>query len=327
VRAVWWVLVVSLALAQALPGPAWSQASLGTARGLGAAELSYDGGRTWISLAESSYPVLPGSRITTRAGSATVDLVDGGQLEILPLSTVLISTAGAFIQAELSCGRLAFGLPRPPRLVILTPQARIEPLSAPPLTGEVFSGVRELGISGVTGVKMSQGVVRVVELVGQRRSLEAGADPVFVPGRPNISAPLFLSDVRSAPPGGVRAVFDERGRNLGAQTADGHVVIQPGFAPDLAGPISPRAVDAGRARVPEADRTPGVTLLFDAHEDPVGYLGSADCSPLIAFAGFPVTAAVTGAAVLGGVLGGVFIHRASSSSSAPAEATPFRPAP
>ena len=318
--------MVSLALAQALPEPARSQASLGTARGFGSAELSYDGGRTWISLAESSFPVLPGARISTRTGSGSVDLIDGSRLEVLPLTTVLFTSVGVVIQAELSCGRVAFGLPRPPRLHILTPQARIEALSAPPLTGEVFAGIRELGIAGVTGVKMNQGVMRVVELGGQRRTLEAGADPVFVASRPSTSAPLFLADVRSEPPGRVRSVFDQRGHNLGFQTADGQVVVRPGFAPDLAGPISPRAVEAGRARVPEAERTPGLTLLFDANEDPVGYLGTADCGPLIAFVGFPAAAAAASAAVIGGILGGVFIDRAGSSSPAPAEATPFRPA-
>ena len=64
-----------LAVSLVAPFPVWSDStSLGTVRGVRAARLSIDGGKTWLAVTGRALPVLDGAELRTTAGTAVLDL-------------------------------------------------------------------------------------------------------------------------------------------------------------------------------------------------------------------------------------------------------------
>jgi hypothetical protein len=257
-----------LVLLIAAPIPGWSApaASLGTARGVRGVELSLDGGKTWLPLGSRSLPVLEGTQIRTKTGGALVDLADGSRLNLLPFSSASFRETGPAIEISLVYGRLGFRLPPATRADIRSTSARLVPVRAQAMAGEVF-----VGGDGTVGLRMTQGSLQVEELSGARRTVLASLEPVFLPKRPVDSGPLFASEAAVAiPPAGAKGVFNPGGESLGYLQGN-QLVIHPGFTADLTRPFPARLVLVAMAKVPETSRG-DATPLFDVNGGYLGYL-------------------------------------------------------
>jgi hypothetical protein len=213
-----------------------------------------------------------------------MDFADGSRVNVLPFSTIRFlprtasgpggspapgrsgAAAGIPFDIALAYGRLSFRLPQTSQIGIVTPTARLDPVRAQTMVGEVFADR-----NGVTGVKMSQGSLQVRELAGAQRTMVATREPVFVPERPAAQGPLFSSDVPSIPPAGVRPVFNPQGESVGYLTQNGQLVVQSGYATDLTQPFATGTVQQGVAKIPEAARA-GALALFDVNGGYVGYV-------------------------------------------------------
>ncbi|HEX7126753.1 MAG TPA: hypothetical protein VF406_13430 [Thermodesulfobacteriota bacterium] len=274
--------VAALVGALVIPSQSLAAVALGSARGVRTAALSLDGRGGWLSLANRSLPVMSGSRLRTTTGAVAVDLADGSRLVVMPFSAVRVDAAagaaaqvarvsqrsGAAVAAAevtLEYGRLGFQVRPSSRLSIVTSTARVSPVSGRAAAGEVLAAP-----TGTTGVRMASGTVTVRETTGARRTLEVGRTPVFVPGPPPPGA-AFSADVPAAAPSGARAVFTAEGENVGYVGRDGQVVVQPGFARDLAQPYPRQVVQGALARIPFEARGEAVVLL-DANAGYVGFV-------------------------------------------------------
>lgn len=275
-----WFLVLALARPVASLG---ATASLGTARGVRSAEMSLDGGKTWLPLGGRSLPIMPGNQIRSATGAVFIDLADGSRVDLLPFSALRFQQPAASVPAGnvpgrsgagaesaldvfLQYGRLSFRFPEAPRTGIVTPSARLEPVRSQAAAGEVV-----VGSNGATGVKMTQGSIQVRELAGAQRTLVASREPVFVPERPPAPGLLFSSDIPASPPPGTKAVFGPGGENVGYLTADSRLVVQPGYAANLTRPFASGTVQQATARMPEASRA-GALPLLDVSGAYVGYV-------------------------------------------------------
>lgn len=258
------LLVVSLAIPPVARGAA---ASLGTARGLRAAEMSLDGGQSWLPLGGRALPVLDGSRLRTSVGGALVDLTDGSRLNVLPFSALEFRETGRATEVTLVQGRLLFRLAARARVEIRTAAARVEAAGREPAAGEVFAGP-----DGTTGLRASRGSLQVQELAGGRRTLAASLQPVFLPKPPAGPGPHFaLEQAAATPPADARGVFSPRGESVGYLRGDRQLVVHPGYTEDLTRPFPPKLVQLALARVPEAHRADALPL-FDVNGGYVGYL-------------------------------------------------------
>lgn len=275
-------------------------ASLGTARGVLAADLSLDGGQRWLRLADRALPVMDASRIRTTGGGVMLDLVDGSRVNVLPYSSVAIRETAAGTTIALAYGRLTFRLPPTTRVAIETPAARLEAVRAEEMAGEVFA-------SSTTGLKMTRGRLEVRPRGSAEPVMVASVDPVFFPERPTATLPLFTTEASEvAAPAGARGLFGARGESLGYLSADGRFVVEPGFTADLASPFAPRTVQVALAQIPQAQRA-GAEPLFDVNGAYVGFVAGpeffAQAAP--SASGGVAAAAGAGGAGLGGTLVGV----------------------
>src|SRR5258705_8752580 len=98
-------------------------------------------------------------QLRKKATCATIELIDGSRITLLPFSMAQVQETPDTIQISLLYGRLSFKLPTTPRVEILTPSARLEPQRREAMVGEVF-----VNNGGTTGLKMTTGVLRVEEL-------------------------------------------------------------------------------------------------------------------------------------------------------------------
>jgi hypothetical protein len=261
------VLVALLAFTLAIPIPALSgAASLGTARGIRGVELSLDGGKSWLPLGSRSLPVMDGAQIRATGGGAVIDLTDGSRLAVLPFTTLRFRDTGTATEVSLVYGRLTFQLPRQTRVEVRTATARLAPVRDQAMAGEIF-----LGGEGTLGLRMTQGTLQVEELAGAKRTMVASLEPVFLPKRPNTTAPLFTSDAQAAPPAGAKSVFSPKGESLGYLQPNGQLVVHPGYTSDLTQPFAPKLVQLAMAKVPEKDRSDAVPV-FDVNGGYVGYV-------------------------------------------------------
>src|SRR3989442_1258959 len=150
-------LVGFIVLSLVAPFPGWSNSPpLGTARGVRAAKLSIDGGKTWLAVTGRSLPVLSGAELRTAGGSAVLDLSDGSRVGVHPFSTVQFKETNGTTGLSLLRGRLTFHLPAETRVEILTPSARLEPVRQKAMVGEVFAGA-----AGHAGRKMRRATCKV----------------------------------------------------------------------------------------------------------------------------------------------------------------------
>jgi hypothetical protein len=162
---------------------------------------------------------------------------------------------------------MSFRLPRDTRLEISSPTARLEPVRAELMQGELFV-TRE----GTMGLKMSAGNVQVHELAGSQQVRLASIEPVFLPKRPPGAASVFTDSMAPAsPPPGSKAVFDPRGESLGYLRPDAQLVVQPGYTSDLTRPFPAKLVQLAMARIDEKNREDAVPV-FDVNGGYVGYL-------------------------------------------------------
>ncbi|HEX7126754.1 MAG TPA: hypothetical protein VF406_13435 [Thermodesulfobacteriota bacterium] len=250
----------------ASPITAWSApASLGTARGVRAAEISIDSGARWLALTGRSLPVLDGARIRSTSGAAMLELADGSRVNVLPYSAVRVREAADGLEIALEYGRLTFRLPEATRVVITTEAAALEPVRGEPMAGEVFAAEE------TTGLKMSRGRLAVRPTAAAEPVRLASLEPVFLPKPPAASGAVFTTDLdEAAAPAGSRSVFAASGENLGYVRPDGQFVVHPGYANDLTGPFAPRTVALAMASVPEVHRATAEPL-FDVNGAFVGY--------------------------------------------------------
>lgn len=270
-------LALGLPVAPVLAGPL----SLGTARGTRGVELSLDGTR-WLPLGGRSMPLLEGSRIRTTAGGAVLDLTDGTRLGLLPFSTLAVRSAGDRPEVSLESGRLTFRWAAGARLAVRTATARLTPHASEAAAGEVVAGP-------TTGVRLSSGRLEATGLTAghpgptaSRPVLVASRDPFFLPATP--AAPrVFAADatITLTTPG--RFVFGPRGDSVGYLDPAGGLVVHPGVAADLTGPMPAGTVRLALARIPEARRT-DATPLFDLEGGYVGYVAGPAFFPSVASA-------------------------------------------
>ena len=261
-------LIGFIVLSLVAPFPGWSNSPpLGTARGVRAAKLSIDGGKTWLAVTGRSLPVLNGAELRTAGGSAVLDLSDGSRVGVHPFSTVQFKETNGTTGLSLLRGRLTFHLPAETRVEILTPSARLEPVRQKAMVGEVFAGA-----AGLTGLKMTEGTVQVRSLADERRPILASLEPVFLPKPPAASGSFFSTDPLPPVPAGAKGVFAPTGESIGYLGPDGKLVIDPGFTNDLTRPFSPKLVQLAMAAIPEPDRTDETVPLFDVNGGYVGYL-------------------------------------------------------
>lgn len=260
-----WLVASSIVLAGSV---AWSAGpSIGTVSGIRTAEMSLDGGKTWFPLGKQAVPILEGAEIRSAAGAALIDIADGSRLNLLPFSAARVKESGSRIDVSLVAGRLGFRLPAATRVDIGTRVARLEPARQEAVAGEVYVGDAE-----VTGIHLMQGNGKVHELVGARRALAAGVEPVFVPRRPDGAEQVFASGRGAAPARTAgKAVFNARGESLGFIGEDGRLVVSPGYTSDLTSAFPGKLVRAVLARVPESERDAAVPV-FDVNGRWVGYL-------------------------------------------------------
>src|SRR5215470_302676 len=252
----------------AWPLPLWSAVgSAATARGVRAVEFSLDSGKTWLALGAMSMPVLDGVQIRSRNGGAILDFTDGSRLNVLPFSSVQFRETGRVFEVSLIYGRVTFQLPAQTRLELRTPTARLEPVRDQVMGGELFTGG-----DGTTGLRMSQGTLRIEELAGTKRTLTASLEPVFLPKRPSSQGPLFSAEAPSeTPAAGAKAVFSPKGESLGFLQPNKQLVVRPGYTADLTQPFPRRTVQLAMAKVPDEDR-PDAMPVFDVNGGYVGYL-------------------------------------------------------
>lgn len=302
------VLVVLLALATAVPVPAWGEPlSLGTARGVRGVEASLDGGRTWLPLGARSLPVLDGTQVRSTTGGALVDLVDGSRVNLLPFSAMSVQRGRQATDVMLLHGRLTFRLPQQTRVELRTASARLEPVRTQAMAGEVIAGG-----AGLTALKMTRGSLRVQELGGEGRVRLASLEPVFLPRRPPGPLPPFTVDAPAGAdagaPRGARAVFTPRGESIGYLGPDATLVVHPGYTADLTQPFPPRLVQMAMARVPERDRGEALPV-FDVNGGYTGYLSGsvffaqAQVAQAVGTPPPPVDSGVSGTVVAGIILG------------------------
>ena len=257
-----------LAVSLVAPFPVWSDStSLGTVRGVRAARLSIDGGKTWLAVTGRALPVLDGAELRTTAGSAVLDLSDGSRVSVLPFSAVRFRETNGVSGLSILHGRLTFRLPADTRVEILTPLAQLTPVRQGPMVGEAF-----VGSDGLTGLKMAEGSLQVKQMAGERRTILASLEPVFVPKRPAPSGAFFSTDPLPPVPADAKGVFAPSGESVGYLGPDGKLVIHPGFTNDLTRPFPPKLVQLAMAKVVENDRNHAATPLFDVNGGYVGYL-------------------------------------------------------
>src|SRR5437773_6148592 len=135
------------------------------------------------------------------------------------------------------------------------------------MVGEAF-----VGSDGLTGLKMAEGSLQVKQMAGERRTILASLEPVFVPTRPAPSGAFFSTDPLPPVPANAKAVFAPSGESVGYLGPDGKLVIHPGFTNDLTRPFPPKLVQLAMAKVVENDRNDAATPLFDVNGGYVGYL-------------------------------------------------------
>jgi hypothetical protein len=267
-RLLYWTLVASVALSLTLALPVYSEAaSIGTARGIRAVELTLDGGKSWLPMGGVSMPILDGTQIRSRTGGAAVDFTDGSRINVLPFSAVTFREAANGAQVSLVYGRVTFQLPAEAQVEFRSPSARLEPVKGPGVAGELF-----VGTEGTTGLKMSRGNLRVEEIGGAHRSLMASLEPVFLPRRPATSGPLFTTDASAeGPAAGAKAVFSAEGQSLGFIKPNKQLVVHPGYTADLTQRFSAKTIQLALAQVPQTDRS-DATPVFDVNGGYAGYL-------------------------------------------------------
>ena len=257
-----------LAVSLVAPFPVCSgSTSLGTVRGVRAARLSIDGGKTWLAVTGRALPVLNGAELRTTAGSAVLDLSDGSRVSVLPFSAVRFRETNGMSGLSILHGRLTFRLPADTRVEILTPLAQLTPVRQGPMVGEVF-----VGSDGLTGLKMAEGSLQVKQMAGERRTILASLEPMFLPKRPATSGAFFSTDPLPPMPADARAVFAPSGESVGYLGPDGKLVIHPGFTNDLTRPFPLKLVQPAMAKIVENDRNHAATPLFDVNGGYVGYL-------------------------------------------------------
>ena len=191
-------LVALLALPLIVPIPGWSASlSMGSVRGIRAAEGSLDDGKNWLALGSRSLPILDGTQLRTSNGGAIVDLTDGSRLNVMPFSLLHFRAGSGGTRISLVHGRMSFRLSSDTRVEISSPTARLEPVRAEVMHGELFV-TRE----GTMGLQMSAGNLQVHELAGSQQVRLASIEPVFLPKRPPGAASVFTHSLApaSAPP-------------------------------------------------------------------------------------------------------------------------------
>jgi len=260
------LFLATVLLANSVPALSAVSASLGTASGIRGVEMSVDGGKMWLPLDKRSLPVLEATDIRSTSGSAVLDLVDGSRLTVSPFSALRLRQTRTSIDVLLDLGRLGFRLPAGSRVAISTVAAKLRTSPVDVQAGEI--AVVE---GGAVGVRMVQGSVAVQELVGAKRTVLAGPEPVFVPSRPASADQVFATAASAPALKGGKAVFTPRGESLGYLDNSGRLTIEPGYVRDLTSPFPQRLVQAVIARVPESARSQAVPL-FDVNGAWVGYL-------------------------------------------------------
>lgn len=257
------VLVVSLAVpAPLLAAPV----ALGMARGVRSAELSLDGGTSWLSLKGRSLPLMLGARIRSTTGAVAIELAGGDRLDLMPFSAASFEAPG---EVALEYGRVAFRLTPGSRLVLPASGARLEPAGGEPAAGEAVA-VR----SGAAGARVTLGSLAFSEPGAAPRLVRAGGGPVYVPRGLPASDVLFDAGVAASPRTAVRAVFTPQGENVGYLAGGSRLVVQPGFAADLRAPFPTRTVQQASSKVPPESRA-GALVLLDANGGYVGYIAGA----------------------------------------------------
>jgi len=260
------VLSLTLIAPAAIVPASHAAGGLGTARGYRGVEVSLDGGKTWVKLGQRSLPLLDGARLRSTTGSAVLTLSDGSRVALLPGTSVDLQQASSATEVYVRSGRLMFNLPRDARTEIRTDSARLEPVRKEPMAGEVFVG----GQPTTVAVKMSEGSVQVRELAGEKRTMVASLEPVFLPKKP-ASGAIFSASAPVAAPAGAKGVYTPAGESLGYLGSDTKLVMQPGYTRDLTQPFPRKLVQVAMAKIPEGDRKDG-TPLFDVNGGYVGYL-------------------------------------------------------
>ncbi len=285
------VLTVGLIAPAAMTPASHAAGGLGTARGYRGVEVSLDSGKSWLPLGQRAFPLLEGAQMRTTSGAAVLALNDGSRVNVLPASAVELRQAGNATEVSLRSGRLSFNLPKDTRTEIRTASARLEPVRSSAMAGEVF-----VGESNLVGLRMSQGTMQVRELAGEKRTMLASLEPVFVPKAPAASASVFSASAPTAPPAGARGVYTPRGESLGYLSADSQLVMHPGYTRDLTSPYPQKLVQVAMAKMPEGDRKDG-TPLFDVNGGYVGYLSNNGFYPAtrVAQASQPQVAQAVGA--------------------------------
>lgn len=262
------VLSLTLIAPAAIVPASHAAGGLGTARGYRGVEVSLDGGKNWLPLGPRAFPLLEGAQMRSTSGAAALALNDGSRVNLLPVSAVELRQAGNVTEVTLRSGRLTFNLPKDTRVEIRTASARLEPVRSSAMAGEVF-----VGESNIVGLRMTQGTIQLRELAGERRTMLASLEPVFLPKRPASAASVFSASAPASAPAGARGVYTPRGESLGYLGADSHLVVHPGYTRDLTQPYPQRLVQVAMAKIPEADRKDG-TPLFDVNGGYVGYLSN-----------------------------------------------------
>lgn len=257
-----------LAVLTAVP-LSYAGASLGTARGFRAVEVSLDGAKSWLPLGQRPLPLLERVQVRSTTGAAVLLLGDGSRITLLPTSSLEVQESGRITEVHLRSGRVTFNLPRETRVEIRTASARLEPVRTGETAGEVF-----VGESKTVGLRMTQGTFHVHELAGERRTLLASLEPVFVPKRP-AGAAVFAATAptSTAVPAGARGVYTPKGESLGYLSLESQLFMHPGFTRDLTRPFPPKLVQTAMAKIPDTDRQDG-TPLFDVNGGYVGYLSN-----------------------------------------------------
>jgi len=257
------VVVIVSVLAPVLVGAAITP--LGTARAVRAAQLSLDGGKNWLPVGARALPILHGTEIRSTSGQLVLEFADGSRVTVLPFSALRVTDTGRATELLLLYGRLAFQLPAQTRVAIITPPARLEPVRSQKMVGELF-----LTGTGLIGVKMTSGQLQVQQLTDPQQVMVASLEPVFLPKKP--VGFLFSSDRPSAIPTNAKSIFTPNGESIGYLSADGGLMVNPGFTADLTRPFSPKLVRLAMAGIPAKDRMTDAMPLFDVNGQYVGYL-------------------------------------------------------
>ena len=239
---------------------------LGTARGPAAAQLSLNGGKSWLALGPRSLPLLPGTEIRSRSGTADLVLADGSRITALPFTSLTFHETFRGTGVSIAYGRLTFNLGERATTEVVTPTTRLEP-AGQRVDGELF-----VTNAGLTGIKIGGGTLTVTDLTRARQVMVAGLAPVFVPARPRMPGLYFGADAPPTPAANARAVFMPDGRSIGYLHGHGALVIAPGFTRSLTRPFPPRLVRVATNALPEKDRVGDATPLFDVNGGYLGYL-------------------------------------------------------